>query len=607
MSKQAGLRAHERRGLEDELKRRRADRRDRLERAAVDRFERLLSELEADLGAADVAVERCAHASLALRAQLDGAVDFVRDGALVGRLRASRPRVEAAASAAAAAVEAAFVATCVRDAGAADGAARRRVLRAGGALGLGPRLEAIFAERALAAFLAATFTQGRLDGVERGSCSGLATIFRATLEFVAERAGPALAAAEAAAAGDGAEAEKMTADAAIADWRRGAGAADRSLHGVDLVCHGVWAPVCAALGGLDGVFDLGNAATAHRTYAASAKFADDLAALAASGDRALARRVRRRLRAHPATATLEERWNLPVYFELVRGDLVRDLDDALAATYVLVDGPRRGPPEVSDRVASALGVVARTWAPDVVLAPVGDKFAGLAFELVGLVVGDAARRLGDATADWPPRRLGQLAFDLDAFDAAVAVRLAAGFEASLDLDLATADAVAAGARAALAPGRRLRAAAAERLEAALAAAAVDRLRAVKGVPATYHLTGKPPPGAPSRYVADALAPGAAFAGDWGGHLADARALAAAAAAAAAATYEGLVLDVLDQAAKFEATMAKRNKHADVAGDALKIAAQLALDVDAFAAGSGLDAAATFPRAKAAIAAVLAPN
>jgi len=145
VSKQAGLRAHERRGLEDELKRRRADRRDRLERAAVDRFERLLSELEADLGAADVAVERCAHASLALRAQLDGAVDFVRDGALVGRLRASRPRVEAAAKAAAAAVEAAFVATCVRDAGAADGAARRRVLRAGGALGLGPRLEALFA------------------------------------------------------------------------------------------------------------------------------------------------------------------------------------------------------------------------------------------------------------------------------------------------------------------------------------------------------------------------------------------------------------------------------------------------------------------------------
>ncbi|KAH8045669.1 hypothetical protein JL720_16602 [Aureococcus anophagefferens] len=470
VSKQAGLRAHERRGLEDELKRRRADRRDRLERAPSTASAAAV-ELEADLGAADVAVERCAHASLALRAQLDGAVDFVRDGALA-------------------------------------------------------------CSSALAAFLAAAFTQGRLDGVERGSCSGLATIFRATLEFVAERAGRP-AAAEAAPLAT-APAEKTAADAAIADWRRGAGAADRSLHGVDLVCHGVWAPVCAALGGLDGVFDLGNAR--RRTdVAASAKFADDLAALAASGDRALARRVRRRLKAHPATATLEERWNLPVYFELVRGDLVRDLDDALAATYVLVDGPRRGPPEVSDRVASALGVVA---------------------------------------------------------------------DASLDLDLATADAVAAGARAALAPGRRLRAAAAERLEAALAAAAVDRLRAVKGVPATYHLTGRPPPGAPSRYVSDALAPGAAFAGDWGGHLADARGRGAR---RRRRDDEGLVLDVLDQAARFEATMAKRNKHADVAGDALKIAAQLALDVDAFAAGSGLDAAATFPRAKAAIAAVLAPN
>ncbi|KAH8091321.1 hypothetical protein JL720_6217 [Aureococcus anophagefferens] len=196
-----------------------------------------------------------------------------------------------------------------------------------------------------------------------------------------------------------AEAEKTAADAAIADWRRGAGAADRSLHGVDLVCHGVWAPVCAALGGLDGVFDLGNAATAHRTYAASAKFADDLAALAASGDRALARRVRRRLKAHPATATLEERWNLPVYGIGPRRP-VRDLDDALAATYVLVDGPRRG-----------------------------------------------RRRCRTASR----------------------------------------------ARSASSRGP------------------------VKGVPATYHLTGKLPPGAPSRYVSDALAPGAAFAGDWGGH------------------------------------------------------------------------------------------
>ncbi|KAH8058882.1 hypothetical protein JL721_9452 [Aureococcus anophagefferens] len=437
---------------------------------------------------------------------------------------------EASAAARGAAVEAAFVATCVRDAGAADGAARRRVLRAGGAWA-SARGSGHLRERALAAFLAAAFTQGRLDGVERGSCSGLATIFRATLEFVAERAGRPRG--RRAAAGGRA---KGGGEAAIADWRRGAGAADRSLHGVDLVCHGVWAPVCAALGGLDGVFDLGNAATAHRTYAASAKFADDLAALAASGDRALARRVRRRLKAHPATATLEERWNLPVYQigprrprprprRRARGDL-RARRRAAA-----------GPPEVSDRVASALGVVAAGVGAGVVLAPVGDKFAGLAFELVGLVVTDAARRLGDATADWPARRLGQLAFDLDAFDAAVGVRLAAGFEASLDLDLATADAVAAGARAALAPGRRLRAAAAERLEAALAAAAVDRLRAVKGVPAT-----------------------------------------------------------------FEATMAKRNKHADVAGDALKIAAQLALDVDAFAAGSRLDAAAA-PRAKAAIAAV----
>ncbi|KAH8046670.1 hypothetical protein JL722_13564 [Aureococcus anophagefferens] len=469
-SAEAGLRAHERRGLEDELKRRRADRRDRLE-APPTASKRLLAELEADLGAADVAVERCAHASLALRAQLDGAVDFVRDGALVGRLR--RRAAAGAPQRRGSAVEAAFVATCVRDAGAADDARRRVPAPAAPwASARGSRPSSLSAP----------------GGRPRDDLPGDARVRR-------RARGPALAAAEAAA---GARAEPKTAGGrAIADWRRGAGAADRSLHGVDLVCHGVWAPVCAALGGLDGVFDLGT--RRRRTDARwRPRFADDLAALAASGDRALARRVRRRLKAHPATATLEERWNLPVYFELVRGDLVRDLDDALAATYVLVDGPRRGRRRcrTASRARSASSLDVRR----VVLAPAGDKFAGLAFELVGLLAFDSTRST-------PPRPIG------------------AGFEASLDLDLATADAVAAGARAALAPGRRLRAAAAERLEAALA----SRRSTARG--------------------------------------------------------QGRARDV--------------PPHGQ--------AAARSPDADAFAAGSGLDAAATFPRAKAAIAAVLAPN
>ncbi|KAK7241920.1 component of oligomeric golgi complex [Aureococcus anophagefferens] len=468
--------------------------------------------------------------SLDTSAELDGAVDFVRDGALVGRLARCRrvgggraqarapPRRPSSrpASATRARPTAPRGAACSAPAAPwASARGSRRFARA----------------RALAAFLAAAFTQGRLDGVERGSCSGLATIFRATLEFVAERAGPALAAAEAAARGDGAEAKRRRrtrrsrTGAAAPAPRTGASTAS------------IW---CATASGRPSA-PRSAASTASSTWgtratgadlrvcAASAKFADDLAALAASGDRALARRVRRRLKAHPATATLEERWNLPVYFELVRGDLVRDLDDALAATYVLVDGPRRGPPEVSDRVASALGVVARTWAPDAVLAPSGDKFAGLAFELVGLVVGDAARRLGDATADWPPRRLGQLAFDLDAARRRRRRPIGRGLRGVAGPGPGHGGRRRGGRAGGPGAGPAAPGGGGGAARGGASRAGGRPAQRVKGVPATYHLTGKPPPGAPSRYVSDALAPGAAFAGDWGGHLADAQGRFSAAA------------------------------------------------------------------------------
>mgnify|MGYP002829220847 CR=1 FL=1 len=69
------------------------------------------------------------------------------------------------------------------------------------ALGRGPQLEAFFCERVLDAFVRATYTRGRLDGVERGSRSGLPTMYRATLEFVEERCGAALRACEVAARG----------------------------------------------------------------------------------------------------------------------------------------------------------------------------------------------------------------------------------------------------------------------------------------------------------------------------------------------------------------------------------------------------------------------
>ena len=183
------------------------------------------------------------------------------------------------------------------------------------------------------------------------------------------------------------------------------------------------------------------------------------AAVAAAGDVALKRKVARRLLAHPKTAKLEERWNLPVYFELVRGDLVSRLDAALEAPpddgYVVVKAQTSKRGEPSDAFADILLVLEKTWSGDVVLKPVADKFLGLAFELVAKVCAATRRALEAASSDWTPASLGQLVFDLAYLCDHVTVQLPAGLEAHLDLPLDTEHAVAAGVRAALRGPRAL--------------------------------------------------------------------------------------------------------------------------------------------------------
>ena len=66
---------------------------------------------------------------------------------------------------------------------------------------------------------------------------------------------------------------------------------------------------------------VGDADAAHRAVAATDSFREGLAAIAGKGDRDAERHARRRLRGHAKTAELEQRWNLPVYVELVRADL----------------------------------------------------------------------------------------------------------------------------------------------------------------------------------------------------------------------------------------------------------------------------------------------
>ena len=118
---------------------------------------------------------------------------------------------------------------------------------------------------------------------------------------------------------------------------------------------------------------MGDASAAHRAFAATRGFLGGLAAVAGGGDAAVAAHATKRLLACPRTKALEEKWNLPVYFELVRGDLVKRVDDAFAAAtsddaYVLI-GSSDALAAPSDLAEGLIGAVARCWAPDVVPRP----------------------------------------------------------------------------------------------------------------------------------------------------------------------------------------------------------------------------------------------
>ena len=551
------------------------------------RFADTLSDLEKRLADTNVDVERAAHDALHLRAALDGAVDGLRDGDRVSFVQGCRDRVDACALNVAQKIDDEFAATCCRLGKAQSDERLRRVLRAAAALGRGPRLEAFFGERVLDAFfMRATYTRGRLDGVERGSRSGLPTMYRATLEFVEERCGAALRACEVAARG---------VDDDVLGLRGVPGAVERearkhepkppppgSLLGVDLLCEGVWRRVCAALletPELSGLFDLGDADAAHRAVAATDSFREGLAAIAGRRATATPRGTRGAgPRGHAKTAELEQRWNLPVYVELVRADLIQAVDGALASE--------------EDAAPALIGAVERCWAGDRFLPAVGDAFGALALELAqrgatGLAARAARAEGHDAHA--------RCSVDCGTFSARIRATLASGFEALLDLSLEDAALLAAGCDEALEACDR----AVEecRRDAAddLVGVIDGRLAACKGVAARYHLTGQKPPSEPSSYVAHAAEPLAQFYETWSALLGDAQPDRAQVSERCAVHLETRALAVLDHAAQFETVMAKRGNTASLAEDSRKIAAQLELDVRAFCALVGVEYSAMAPR------------
>lgn len=598
---QLGVTAREagsgRRELEAELERRRAAAKQHREAQAIERFEILLGELEAAISSEGADVERCAHAALSLRAQLSSAVELISDGSRVTQLHEMSHRVDEAERGAAHAVEKAFERLCCSRREGCAPEAVQVCLRAAAALGLGPRLEDVYGEMILKAFLTATFTRSRLDGSDRGSCAGLPSIYAATLEFVQERCQIALQACEAA-------------------MSTSAPSSLPSLLAVDLVCNGVWRPIAAAvLDRLSPIFELGIAATIHKSYQATFRFLEDLARLATASPSTEASPsasdsssyVSRRLRAHPATRELERRWDLGVYFELVKVDLVSKLDAALfqhADDFVLVQRSEDGvaaakKPSPSAFVDELLRAVDRLWETEPTkygyfLKPIAHKCTELTFDLVSKALRASTERLEND--DKPsPHALAQLAFDIHFVEQSLSTSTPAkvanalrGLDQALPEDVPVDALVLAMDQSALRPVRSIKTRALDKLAAALAKDTARGLEAVKGVAARYNLTNQPAPtDQPSDYLdQDALN---WLCDDFGAVWTNDRLPAPPDFKRRIALdiiehYVPMVHDVLEQALNLHLSLRKRGKrpsHPDglQLSDLQKIASQLLLDVN----------------------------
>mmetsp|Transcript_19954 Transcript_19954/g.70961 ORF Transcript_19954/g.70961 Transcript_19954/m.70961 type:complete len:435 (+) Transcript_19954:1315-2619(+) len=360
-----------------------------------------------------------------------------------------------------------------------------------------------------------------------------------------------------------------------------------SLLGVDLVVRGVWRCVAAAISDqLSSMFDLGIAATAHSSYSATLRFLDGLAAIAADGDSARTKSLSRRLRGSDEMKALETRWNLPVYFELVRADMRRRLEAAhlQALTSTMYHAA----------LQEALRCVEACWSAGVVLQPLLHSFLALSFEIVRVEALEkvetalqCANDQDDADAadsgTWADSAasLAFLARDVALLESGLKASLVGLVAAQVDQPLDVRADVFAALEAVFAPASALEEKCWARVQSKLHAQCLRRLKSVKGVTARFHLTGAPFPLAPSAYVSDALWPLAAFAslrrapkndhGEWASQLQD----------AVAHSVVGLVEDVRAHAAKFAETLRKRRQSVAAAGDdsdAAKIDAQLRLDV-----------------------------
>ena len=407
-----------------------------------------------------------------------------------------------------------------------------------------------------------------------------------------------------------------------------------------LLSSGPWLEWCTFVSeGHTHVFGAGMPLTFHDAYLT---FNDLISALG----RSLPVGMAHRLRAHPATAAVHRRFNLPIYFQLRQQEVAKPLEAALAASeskVELIAGGTEGggaagssavplAPALTTAAASALAdAVRRCLARDVFLRPLASRLLRLVLQCLSRFCawlegmhsagampveggGDAAngekaagesgeKAVGGALAE--PEGATLLYLDLLVLIKWLRSQLSPALPLLLTLDGADDaeliaecnDAFAEACGSLEAQGEALRI----RLVDGHAAACVALLSPVRAIAAAYRMTGKPIPTQPSFFVPQVLGPLRSFLGSSAHRLdAEARAVwARAVAAAVTSRYLELASTLLDTVRKDE--LARLRLSIPTAGgagggevsDSHKICVQLCLDVQAFAAqlaAVGVDAA-----------------
>ncbi|EWM27738.1 component of oligomeric golgi complex 2 [Nannochloropsis gaditana] len=280
--------------------------------------------------------------------------------------------------------------------------ALRHCLRAYNALGRGGEAEKHIARMIMLPFVESNFTQSRLDGGARGSCSGLTKIYLACMRYVQRNLRQVLIIGE--------ECAHPIAESSTC-W---ADALDPRYPCLDFVCNSVWRPVQQALCcRLASIFAPGIASILHTNYVASMTFLDELATLTGPEN---TDRLRARILSHDVTKEFQSRWNLSVYFHLrfseISSAVDRALDSALDVLRLMhteengekgtniqmtdlfrsgfygsnMSGERQDAyqPSFCNPIFSTVWcTILRLWDPDIFLLPLTARFFKLTLQLIG--------------------------------------------------------------------------------------------------------------------------------------------------------------------------------------------------------------------------------